>query len=727
MPKNMRHKNVFKSITYKSTFMNFKFLLTCAFAAAAISASAEAPYTYSIGDEVTANGKAYKVISENIVTNGDFSEGYTFWKTGAGSVIAEADFTIVEGGAPDGSNSLSAKTGGGGSGAGSIRTEIDLTNGKTYFVSLWGNTANCDWARIVINGDDNKAVITKAQLKTSAWKQASNVYTCTADNEKLTFMFSWLGNGAQFARINVVEVEELSAFAQAVAMAAQYTKENYPLAAEARFTALENACKLTASDENVAAVVNACRAIVESNSVAEAIEARVDATSYIVNPKAADGINGWTLAQGDGGANISSQSGDKPTYSTGEQCAYFDGGNWNGNDWTSRFEQNTTDLPAGKYRMALTARGSTGLRWFRLHVTNEAGVEKQIDLAHTGTDGGDFGSGYCDHVLDFETTGDILISVQANAQQAKNWQGFTNFRLTKIGEADFITENATKAIDNAQALIDNTVGGSAEGQYPTDLRSNLEKAFADAKTALNNTKDQPFSKELQTALDNATTALNEAITAYNAGKILVIADKWYFIKNSAANLYWYAVEVTENDGYTKHMRIRLSGTNPEVATAAAALPQDENNNHKFKFIAVEGEPGHYTIQNAADLVLNTDDAWVTYAYPQVEKASKFGIEEADGKILLATLKKKDGKACYMAPDNFEAETGVYNDKDRATAIEKGPLELVAVPNALLPSGIENVAADTLPADNTIYDLYGRRVTDPTPGIYIVNGKKTVIR
>jgi len=29
--------------------------------------------------------------------------------------------------------------------------------------------------------------------------------------------------------------------------------------------------------------------------------------------------------------------------------------------------------------------------------------------------------------------------------------------------------------------------------------------------------------------------------------------------------------------------------------------------------------------------------------------------------------------------------------------------------------------------STIYDLQGRRVAQPTKGLYIVNGKKTVIR
>ena len=41
-------------------------------------------------------------------------------------------------------------------------------------------------------------------------------------------------------------------------------------------------------------------------------------------------------------------------------------------------------------------------------------------------------------------------------------------------------------------------------------------------------------------------------------------------------------------------------------------------------------------------------------------------------------------------------------------------------------GIEEVAT-TSKENNTIYDIQGRVVTNPTKGLYIVNGKKMVIK
>ena len=43
------------------------------------------------------------------------------------------------------------------------------------------------------------------------------------------------------------------------------------------------------------------------------------------------------------------------------------------------------------------------------------------------------------------------------------------------------------------------------------------------------------------------------------------------------------------------------------------------------------------------------------------------------------------------------------------------------------AGIGSVVADKVVTDDVIYDLLGRRVENPAPGIYIQNGKKIAIR
>lgn len=51
------------------------------------------------------------------------------------------------------------------------------------------------------------------------------------------------------------------------------------------------------------------------------------------------------------------------------------------------------------------------------------------------------------------------------------------------------------------------------------------------------------------------------------------------------------------------------------------------------------------------------------------------------------------------------------------------------PEGIDPSGVEEIAVDpvTLPEDDVYYNLQGVRVSNPTPGIYILNGKKIIIK
>lgn len=44
-----------------------------------------------------------------------------------------------------------------------------------------------------------------------------------------------------------------------------------------------------------------------------------------------------------------------------------------------------------------------------------------------------------------------------------------------------------------------------------------------------------------------------------------------------------------------------------------------------------------------------------------------------------------------------------------------------------PTAIKSVSTEKEKTDNTVYDLSGRRVMNPQKGIYIVDGKKVVIK
>jgi hypothetical protein len=45
----------------------------------------------------------------------------------------------------------------------------------------------------------------------------------------------------------------------------------------------------------------------------------------------------------------------------------------------------------------------------------------------------------------------------------------------------------------------------------------------------------------------------------------------------------------------------------------------------------------------------------------------------------------------------------------------------------ITDAINSVAVDARQADNTVYNLQGMRVSNPGKGLYIVNGKKTILK
>ena len=64
-------------------------------------------------------------------------------------------------------------------------------------------------------------------------------------------------------------------------------------------------------------------------------------------------------------------------------------------------------------------------------------------------------------------------------------------------------------------------------------------------------------------------------------------------------------------------------------------------------------------------------------------------------------------------------TGISEDT------ETGTVSLTVAPDN--PSGIDGVRWQKADAGTVFYDLQGRKVTHPASGIYILNGRKVVVR
>ncbi len=95
----------------------------------------------------------------------------------------------------------------------------------------------------------------------------------------------------------------------------------------------------------------------------------------------------------------------------------------------------------------------------------------------------------------------------------------------------------------------------------------------------------------------------------------------------------------------------------------------------------------------------------------------------------------DGKS-FSAFEKQTVDLSVYGGKKivigflyTSTTSAAGTWEIkdIAVKSDGIPTDIEKVQTETTVGKNVIFDLQGRRVANPTKGIYIVNGKKVILK
>lgn len=130
-----------------------------------------------------------------------------------------------------------------------------------------------------------------------------------------------------------------------------------------------------------------------------------------------------------------------------------------------------------------------------------------------------------------------------------------------------------------------------------------------------------------------------------------------------------------------------------------------------------------TVQNptfeGVTTVSTTTPTQTTYA----DFIPTLGLTEVTGNTKEILFIGSDNKLLYPTslPGNLKGFRGYFRLKSDAAAASSLSLDLGEE-----TTGIENVNCETI-TNNRYYDLQGRHVAQPTKGLYIVNGKKAVIR
>ena len=128
---------------------------------------------------------------------------------------------------------------------------------------------------------------------------------------------------------------------------------------------------------------------------------------------------------------------------------------------------------------------------------------------------------------------------------------------------------------------------------------------------------------------------------------------------------------------------------------------------------VNGEPGDYYFPQIA-----SDD--VTASWDDNGMEISWGSVKGDGSTIYAFGKKNSKVGFILVGNNVTIPSG----KPYIAIAGGGARDFLGFDDE--PTGIEAVE-QAVKADNQYFNLAGQRVTQPTKGLYIVNGKKVIIK
>ena len=360
------------------------------------------------------------------------------------------------------------------------------------------------------------------------------------------------------------------------------------------------------------------------------------------------------------------------------------------------------------------------------------------------------------------TASDLMSKTEATNIAIKNLS-YTNNRWF-VGNTGAVPYSAEEFTNNAIFVWEPVQAGVAGSYYlkkgDTYMQTSSPKDFGTVENAAVFTATNPTSQGSGSTNFNGDGDSNLYITGSTDANLVrfVKGNNWINIQNGANGtpVYntgtggWtihYVYEVTEVPSFKAS--ISGAGFATFYAPAEVAIPK----NVKAYYIAAEGINGNYATLTQIEDVIPANTAVILegeegeYTF----NISETGAAAVSDNLLKGTVIKTNiiGEAYVLGI--VEGETGLYKTQMRNVALSsasgsvsvflnnayKAYLPASAVPatanNAANFSfrfeggttGVENVEVES--ASNVIYDLTGRKVNAVERGIYIINGKKVLVK
>ena len=286
-------------------------------------------------------------------------------------------------------------------------------------------------------------------------------------------------------------------------------------------------------------------------------------------------------------------------------------------------------------------------------------------------------------------------------------------QLNKDVSSDEITETKYQTIGGWQNSIDLT-------SYVKSLTATTFSIMIDADA--DKGQLQFFSKEA-TGFTNSKTAI-ENTTDDLVPQLVIVYRKMDSYKlpvtSAGAATLCLPFASTIPDGVSCYTLAHTDGQNVVTATpVATTLPA----NTPVLINAEENAEGYEFVRTGEIVDGTTVSGALTGVYSQKAFGTGEGELAVDDHYILNKI--DDNVGFYKAADG--KKVGVYKAYLTATNVPAGARLSIVFDNEET-TAIKGVANSQKPkANGQYYDLQGRRVAQPTKGLYIVNGKKVVIK
>ena len=260
-------------------------------------------------------------------------------------------------------------------------------------------------------------------------------------------------------------------------------------------------------------------------------------------------------------------------------------------------------------------------------------------------------------------------------------------------------------------------------------------------------EEEPFTTEIVgvTPAEGEVTELSEIIVQFSDDKILPYSN--VYLMDAIENVYEFELDANHSD-YTQARYVAKGGAITAAGTYVLDCSQID---HMDMMTGKTINPfeGTFTwVIKAAEVGFGTEIVGVTPAEGEVTELSEIIVQFSNDKILpysnvflvdaienvyefeLDANHSDYTQARYVAKGGAITAAGTYvldcsqiDHMDMMTGKTINPFEgTFTWTIKAVVDGIQNINAD---ADAVIYDIHGRRVTEMTKGIYIVNGVKVI--